>query len=228
MQHSELFDQQQCSIVAASFVVLARSGAMWTRGQTVRTPCLTPVDHVPACRVKTVPLVCRAWRDAARAPSIMWERVRLSLTVLGGTQILGNEVSGEVYHPSKLAPWLAARSRSIHTLFVCILNDAAALHMTEGCVSTHLRGRPHPCPLLCANYTTLTLHPHPVRLHLERCGRAPHDRRVRIPLSKAPSQSLPSASASDTVKVAPKVLLSPPQPLRACRSCIAAHPGRSV
>ena len=85
------------------------------------------------CRVKTVPLVCRAWRDAAKAPSVMWERVRLSLTVLGATQILGSEVSGEVHHPRKLAPWLAARSRSIHTLFICNLNDAAGLHMTEGC-----------------------------------------------------------------------------------------------
>ena len=110
--------------------------------------CLALVNRILACRVKTVPLVCRAWRDAAKAPSIMWERVRLSLTVLGGTQILGNEVSGEVHHPSKLAPWLAARSSSIHTLFICILNDAAALHMTEGCASTYLRGRPHPCPLL--------------------------------------------------------------------------------
>ncbi len=97
--------------------------------------CYTAETVEMPCRVKTVPLVCRAWRDAAKAPSVMWERVRLSLTVLGATQILGSEVSGEVHHPRQLAPWLAARSRSIHTLFICILNDAAALHMTEGCAS---------------------------------------------------------------------------------------------
>ena len=114
-------------------MLTAYSNAMSTRHQEAHV--LTSFFCCLACRVRTVPLVCRAWRDAAKAPSIMWERVRLSLTVLGSTQVLGSEVSGEVYHPSRLAPWLAARSRSIHTLFICILNDAAALHMTEGCAA---------------------------------------------------------------------------------------------
>ena len=68
----------------------------------------------------------------------MWERVRLSLAALGAAQLLGSEVSGEVHHPRLLVSWLAARSCSIHTLSICILNDAAAVHMTEGCVP--------PCP----------------------------------------------------------------------------------
>ena len=63
----------------------------------------------------------------------MWERISLSLTIFNKDQIHGSEVAGEVLHPSKLAPWLVARAPSIHTLFVCVLNDTAALHMMEGC-----------------------------------------------------------------------------------------------
>ena len=80
-----------------------------------------------------MPLVCRAWRDAAQAPSVMWECLRLSLTLLEPEQMRGSEVAGEVFRPAALAPWLAARSRSIHSLVICILDDAAAAHMTEGC-----------------------------------------------------------------------------------------------
>ena len=80
-----------------------------------------------------MPLVCRAWRDAAQAPSVMWECLRLSLTMLEPEQMRGSEVAGEVFRPAALAPWLAARSRSIHSLVICILDDAAAAHMTEGC-----------------------------------------------------------------------------------------------
>ncbi|CAK0782533.1 hypothetical protein CVIRNUC_005751 [Coccomyxa viridis] len=83
-------------------------------------------------RIKTVPLVCRTWRDAAAAPSIMWERLRLAFTLLKPAQICSSEVMGEVQRPSRLAPWLAARSRSIHALSICILDDAAARHMTDG------------------------------------------------------------------------------------------------
>ena len=82
-----------------------------------------------------MPQVCRTWRDAAAAPSIMWERLRLAFTMLKPAQICSSEVMGEVQRPSKLMPWLAARSRSIHTLSICILDDAAALHMTDGCAA---------------------------------------------------------------------------------------------
>ena len=87
------------------------------------------------CRIKTVPLVCRTWRDAAAAPSIMWERLRLALTMLRPAQICSSEVAGEVQRPSRLPPWLAPRSRSIHALSICVLDDAAALHMTDGCAA---------------------------------------------------------------------------------------------
>lgn len=106
---------------------------------SITTCLLTGQPHLLAnrlihcCRIKTVPLVCRTWRDAAAAPSIMWERLRLAFTLLKPAQICSSEVMGEVQRPSRLAPWLAARSRSIHALSICILDDAAARHMTDGC-----------------------------------------------------------------------------------------------
>lgn len=72
-----------------------------------------------ACRVQKVPLVCKAWNDAASSPSLMWERMRVTCT------LHGKAMEGSI-NTTRLVPWLQRRCSSIHSLFITSALDGSA------------------------------------------------------------------------------------------------------
>ncbi|BDA45432.1 probable leucine-rich repeat protein soc-2 [Coccomyxa sp. Obi] len=70
-------------------------------------------------RVQKVPLVCKAWNEAASSPSLMWERVRITSASHGKAK------EGSI-NCTRLMPWLQRRCCSIHSLFVTIASEGSA------------------------------------------------------------------------------------------------------
>ncbi|CAL8470968.1 g10510 [Coccomyxa elongata] len=70
-------------------------------------------------RVQKVPLVCKAWNDAASYPSLMWERIRVTCTLHGKAK------EGSI-NCTRLVPWLQRRCSSIHSLFITSALDGSA------------------------------------------------------------------------------------------------------
>lgn len=79
--------------------------------------------------METVPLVCRAWRDAAAVPSRMWEGLRVDV----GCACISEAEHQQRPHArrgvdcAQLAAWLAPRAPCVHTLMISSFQEEPPL-----------------------------------------------------------------------------------------------------